>query len=90
PEILRGWTGKVVVSIEPPHAFIPVQILSGARQAWACYTWFSGLVVLTSLIAFPGTTFSIVAAAVVFALGLILLVVYYRRSAPPKSAQMWC
>jgi len=44
----------------------------------ACTTWFIGLGALTAWIAYSWTTASIVAGAVVFASGLILLIVYYR------------
>lgn len=44
----------------------------------ACSTWFICLGALTAWIAYSWTTASMVAAAVVFASGLILLIVYYR------------
>lgn len=46
----------------------------------ACSTWFICLGALTAWIAYSWTTASIVTAAVVFASGLILLIVYYRSS----------
>ncbi len=49
------------------------------RKDWACATWFVGLVSLTVWIGYSWTTGSVVAAAVVFASGLTLLIVYYRR-----------
>lgn len=49
------------------------------KKDWACATWFVGLLSLTAWIAYSWTTGSIVAAAVVFASGLILLIVYYRN-----------
>jgi hypothetical protein len=44
----------------------------------ACTTWFICLGALTAWIAYSWTTASILAGAVVFATGLILLIVYYR------------
>jgi hypothetical protein len=44
----------------------------------ACSTWFICLGALTAWIAYSWTTASILAGAVVFASGLILLIVYYR------------
>lgn len=49
------------------------------KKEWACATWFLGLVSLTAWIAYSWTTTSILAGAVVFASGLILLLVYYRN-----------
>jgi|SRR5664280_824893 hypothetical protein len=49
------------------------------KKEWACATWFLGLVSLTAWIAYSWTTTSILAGAVVFASGLILLIVYYRN-----------
>ena|SRR5437868_3551722 len=50
------------------------------KKDWACATWFLGLVSLAAWIAYSWTTASILAGAVVFASGLILLIVYYRSS----------
>lgn len=50
------------------------------KKDWACAAWFLGLVSLTAWIAFSWTTASILAGAMVFACGLILLIVYYRSS----------
>jgi hypothetical protein len=50
------------------------------KKDWACATWFLGLVSLTAWIAYSWTTTSIVAATVVFASGMVLLIVYYRSS----------
>jgi hypothetical protein len=47
-------------------------------KALACTTWFICLGALTAWIAYSWTTASILAGAVVFASGLILLIVYYR------------
>ena len=44
----------------------------------ALITWFWGLIILVACIGFPWTTASIAAGVVVFILGLILLVAYYR------------
>ena len=49
------------------------------KKDWACATWFLGLVSLTAWIAYSWTTASILAGAVVFASGLILLIVYCRN-----------
>lgn len=46
----------------------------------ACSTWFICLGALTAWIAYSWTIASIVAATVIFASGLILLIVYYRSS----------
>jgi hypothetical protein len=48
----------------------------------ACTTWFICLGALTAWIAYSWTTTSIVAAAVVFASGLIPLILYYRGRVP--------
>ena len=48
------------------------------KKDWACATWFLGLVSLTAWITYSWTTTSIIAGAVVFASGLVLLIVYYR------------
>lgn len=45
----------------------------------ALITWFWGLAVLVACIVYPWTTAAIAAGAVVLALGLALLVAYYRR-----------
>jgi hypothetical protein len=49
------------------------------KKDWACATWFLGLLSLSAWIAYSWTTASILAGAVVFASGLILLIVYYRN-----------
>lgn len=49
------------------------------KKDWACATWFIGLAALTAWIAYSWTTAAFLAGAVVFASGLILLIVYYRR-----------
>lgn len=46
----------------------------------ACTTWFICLGALSAWIAYSLTKASVIAAAVVFASGLILLIVYYRTS----------
>jgi hypothetical protein len=46
----------------------------------ACSTWFICLGALTAWIAYSWTDASILAGAVVFASGLILLIIYYRSS----------
>lgn len=49
------------------------------RKALACSTWFIALSALTVWIGYSLTLISIISAAFVFAAGLGLLVVYYRR-----------
>jgi len=49
------------------------------KKDWACATWFVGLVSLAAWIAYSWTTACILAGAVVFASGLILLIIYYRH-----------
>jgi hypothetical protein len=50
------------------------------RKDWACATWFVGLMSLSAWIAYSWTSASILGGVVVFASGLILLIVYYRKS----------
>ena len=45
----------------------------------ALITWFGGLAVLVACVVYPWTAAAIAAGAVVLALGLALLVAYYRR-----------
>lgn len=54
------------------------------KSTLACTTWFIGLGALTAWIASSWTTASVIAAAVAFASGLILLTRYYRRRVPPS------
>lgn len=44
----------------------------------ACVTWFTALAALTAWVAYPLTLLSIGAATAIFALGLILLIRFYR------------
>lgn len=53
----------------------------------ALITWFWGLAVLVVCILYTWTTAAIVAGAVVFALGLALLIVYNRKSKPTNNHQ---
>ena len=75
----RHRTGMAVLVLAAVFAsgFFDAAILR--KKDWACATWFVGLVSLTAWIAYSWTTASILAGALVFVSGLILLTVYYRN-----------
>jgi len=55
------------------------------RKDLACITWFWGLAVLTVWIIFPPTTIRICVGAIVFIVGMIFLVRYYKKSRNKKD-----
>jgi len=85
--LMLNWNGLLerhgtVVGVLALAAVFASGVLDAAilkKKDWACATWFLGLVSLAGWIAYSWTTASILAGAVVFASGLILLIVYYRN-----------
>ena len=54
------------------------------QRAWACATWFLGLMILTGSIAHPPTIVRSCLGVIVFAFGITLMTIYYKRQAPRK------
>lgn len=58
------------------------------QRELACVTWFTGLGALTAWIVYPLTTVRICIGAIVLVSGVILMIIYYRRTKRCKKEKL--
>jgi len=58
------------------------------QRELVCVTWFTGLGALTAWIVYPLTTVRICIGVIMFVVGMILMIIYYRRTKRSKEEKV--